>query len=125
MDYHVFLLGRIREHYVQTRDNCASVAAGLKSTGRIITGAALIMVAVFSGFASGQLVMFQQMGFGLAVAILLDATIVRSVLVPAAMKLLGDRNWYLPRWLKWLPDFHIGGEIKETRGEPNQMEAKG
>ncbi len=114
MDYHVFLLGRIREHYVQTRDNSASVATGLKSTGRIITGAALIMVAVFSGFASGQLVMFQQMGFGLAVAILLDATIVRSVLVPAAMKLLGDKNWYLPRWLRWLPDFHIGGEIKKN-----------
>ncbi len=115
VDYHVFLLGRIREHYVISKDNSASVATGLRSTGRIITGAALIMVAVFSGFASGRLVMFQQMGFGLAVAILLDATIVRSVLVPAAMKLLGDKNWYLPRWLRWLPDFHIGGEEQENQ----------
>jgi RND superfamily putative drug exporter len=85
------------------------VAFGLGSTGAIITGAALIMVAVFGGFAAGDLVMFQQMGFGLAVAIILDATIVRSVLVPATMKLLGDRNWYLPKWLEWLPEIHIEG----------------
>lgn len=117
MDYHVFLLGRIRENYVLTGDNSESVAAGLRSTGRIITGAALIMVAVFSGFASGQLVMFQQMGFGLAVAVLLDATIVRSVLVPATMKLLGDWNWYLPRWLQWLPDIHVEGSGGRPRSE--------
>jgi RND superfamily putative drug exporter len=110
MDYHVFLLGRIRENYMRTGDNSASVAAGLRSTGRIITGAALIMVVVFSGFASGQMVMFQQMGFGLAVAVLLDATVVRSILVPATMKLLGDWNWYLPKWLGWLPDFHVEGQ---------------
>ncbi|MBI5870370.1 MAG: MMPL family transporter [Actinobacteria bacterium] len=115
MDYHVFLLGRIRENYVLTGDNSESVASGLRSTGRIITGAALIMVAVFSGFASGQLVMFQQMGFGLAVSVLLDATIVRSVLVPATMKLLGDWNWYLPRWLQWLPDVHVEGGGGEPR----------
>jgi len=115
MDYHVFLLGRIRENYIRTGDNSESVASGLKSTGRIITGAALIMVAVFAGFASGDLVMFQQMGFGLAVAVLLDATVVRSVLVPATMKLLGDWNWYLPGWLEWLPDFHIEGGGKQNR----------
>ena len=69
----------------------------------------LIMVAVFAGFASGQLVMFQQVGFGLAVAVILDATVVRSVLVPASMALLGDRNWYLPRWLAWLPDLRVEG----------------
>jgi RND superfamily putative drug exporter len=109
MDYHVFLLSRIREHYDATHDNRESVAVGLQSTGRIITGAAVIMVAVFAGFASGQLVMFQQMGFGLAIAVLLDATIVRSILVPAAMALLGDRNWYLPRWLTWLPDLRVEG----------------
>jgi RND superfamily putative drug exporter len=109
MDYHVFLLSRIREHYDQTHDNSESVAAGLQSTAKIITGAALIMVAVFAGFASGKLVMFQQVGFGLAVAVILDATIVRSVLVPASMTLLGDRNWYLPRWLGWLPDLRIEG----------------
>jgi RND superfamily putative drug exporter len=67
------------------------------------TGAALIIVAVFAGFAAGDLVMFQQMGFGVAVALLIDATIIRSVLVPAAMGILGERNWYLPRWLEWIP----------------------
>jgi RND superfamily putative drug exporter len=85
------------------------VAVGLQSTARIITGAALIMVAVFAGFASGKLVMFQQMGFGLAVAVFLDATIVRSILVPASMALLGDRNWYMPKWLTWLPDLRVEG----------------
>ncbi|HUP73030.1 MAG TPA: MMPL family transporter [Acidimicrobiales bacterium] len=109
MDYHVFLLSRIREHYDQSKDNTESVAHGLSTTGAIITGAALIMVAVFGGFAAGNLVAFQQMGFGLAVAVLIDATIVRSVLVPATMKLLGARNWYLPRWLQWLPQIHIEG----------------
>ena len=109
MDYHIFLLSRIKERYDITGDNDESVAFGLGSTGAIITGAALIMVAVFGGFAAGDLVMFQQMGFGLAVAIILDATIVRTVLVPATMKLLGDRNWYFPRWLEWLPEIHIEG----------------
>jgi len=110
MDYHVFLLSRIREHYDETRDNAGSVAFGLRSTANIITGAALIMVVVFAGFATGDMVMFQQMGFGLAVAVLLDATIVRTVLVPAAMELLGDLNWYLPRWLHWLPDLRVEGQ---------------
>jgi putative drug exporter of the RND superfamily len=109
MDYHVFLLSRIREHFDKTHDNTESVAYGLRTTGGLITGAAIIMVAVFAGFASGELVMMQQMGFGLAVAVFLDATIVRSVLVPASMKLLGDRNWYLPRWLGWLPDVKVEG----------------
>jgi RND superfamily putative drug exporter len=109
MDYHIFLLSRIKERYDITGNNDESVAFGLGSTGSIITGAAVIMVAVFGGFAAGDLVMFQQMGFGLAVAVILDATIVRSVLVPATMKLLGDRNWYLPKWLHWLPEIHIEG----------------
>ena len=97
MDYHVFILSRIRERYLQSGDTAEAVSFGIRSTARIITGAALIMVAVFGGFASGELVMFQQMGFGLGVAVLLDATLVRSVLVPAAMTLLGPWNWYLPR----------------------------
>ncbi|MDQ4057681.1 MAG: MMPL family transporter [Actinomycetota bacterium] len=109
MDYHVFLLSRIKERFDHTRDNTESVAYGLRTTGGLITGAAAIMVAVFSGFAAGELVMLQQMGFGLAVAVLIDATLVRSVLVPASMKLLGDRNWYLPRWLQWLPSFSVEG----------------
>ncbi|MFL5761931.1 MAG: MMPL family transporter, partial [Thermomicrobiales bacterium] len=110
MDYHVFLLSRIRERYDISGKNKESVAVGLQSTAKIITGAALIMVAVFSGFAAGSLVSLQQAGFGLAVAVLLDATIVRSILVPASMALLGDRNWYLPNWLGWLPKLHIEGE---------------
>jgi putative drug exporter of the RND superfamily len=109
MDYHVFLLSRIRERYNRTRDNDGAVVHAVGSTARLITGAALIIVAVFAGFARGDLVMFQQMGFGVAVSLLIDATIVRSVLVPATMKLLGDWNWYLPSWLEWLPDFHVEG----------------
>jgi len=107
MDYHVFLLSRIRERYGETRDNAHSVAHGIATTGRVITGAALIIIVVFVGFALGDLVMLQQMGFGVAVALFLDATIIRVVLVPATMRLLGERNWYLPRWLGWLPPVHI------------------
>jgi RND superfamily putative drug exporter len=107
MDYHVFLLSRIKERFDQTADNAESVAFGLRTTGGLITGAAAIMVAVFGGFAAGDLAPLQQVGFGLAVAVLIDATLVRSVLVPASMKLLGDRNWYLPRWLAWLPNISV------------------
>jgi RND superfamily putative drug exporter len=113
MDYHVFLLSRIKEHFVLTGRNSESVAVGLQSTGRIITGAALIMVVVFGGFAAGRLVMLQQAGFGLAIAVLLDATIIRSVLVPASMALLGDWNWYMPKWLTWLPDLRIEGDPEQ------------
>jgi RND superfamily putative drug exporter len=107
MDYQVFLLNRIRERFDQTRDTTDAVTFGVGSTARIITGAALIIVAVFSGFARGDLIMFQQMGFGVAIALLIDATIIRSVLLPSAMKLLGDVNWYLPRWLEWLPRLQV------------------
>jgi RND superfamily putative drug exporter len=107
MDYQVFLLSRIHERYHQSGDTRDGIAYGVGSTARLITGAALIIVVVFAGFATGELVAFQQMGFGVAVALLLDATIVRSVLIPAAMTLLGERNWYLPRWLQWLPNVTI------------------
>ncbi|MGH3128850.1 MAG: MMPL family transporter, partial [Gaiellaceae bacterium] len=107
MDYQVFLLSRIRERYDETRDTTDAVTFGVASTARIITGAALIIVAVFAGFARGDLVMFQQMGFGVAVALLLDATVIRSVVLPSAMKLLGEWNWYLPRWLDWLPRLEV------------------
>jgi RND superfamily putative drug exporter len=117
MDAGVCLLGRIREHYDLTGNNRESVAVGLRSTTKIITGAALIMVFVFAGFATGSLVMLQQIGFGLAVAILIDATLVRSVLVPATMTLLGDKNWYLPRWLRWLPDIRVEGELPKVTAE--------
>jgi len=109
MDYHVFLLSRIKERYDETRENRTAVAYGLRQTASIITGAALIMVAVFAGMASGDLVIFQQVGIGLAVAIIVDATIVRMVLVPASMELLGDWNWYFPQWLAWLPDVQVEG----------------
>ena len=116
MDYHVFLLSRIRERFDFTRNNTESVAYGLRTTGGLITGAALIMVAVFAGFAAGRLAPLQQMGFGLAVAVFLDATIVRSVLVPSSMKLLGNLNWYLPSWLEWLPKLRVEG--REAEREP-------
>jgi putative drug exporter of the RND superfamily len=109
MDYQVFLLSRIRERYTQTGDTDGAISFGIGSTARLITGAALIIIAVFWGFAMGDTIAFQQMGFGIAVALLIDATIVRSVLVPATMKLLGERNWYLPSWLTWLPDVHVEG----------------
>jgi RND superfamily putative drug exporter len=109
MDYQVFLLSRIKEAWDRTGDNTLAVTEGVGATAGIITGAALIMVAVFAGFAAGDLVMFQQMGFGLAVAVLLDATLIRTIMVPAAMKLLGAWNWYLPSWLQWLPHLSIEG----------------
>jgi uncharacterized membrane protein YdfJ with MMPL/SSD domain len=115
MDYQVFLLSRIRERYSQTGDNDDAVSFGVGSTARLITGAALIIIAVFAGFARGDLVMFQQMGFGIAVALLIDATIIRSVVVPATMTLLGRWNWYLPSWLSWLPDVHVEGHEEELK----------
>ena len=107
MDYQVFLLSRIKERYDQGGSTVEAVTHGVASTARLITGAALIIVAVFSGFAKGDLVMFQQMGFGVAVALLIDATIIRSVLLPAAMRLLGNWCWYLPSWLEWLPRIQV------------------
>jgi putative drug exporter of the RND superfamily len=114
MDYQVFLLSRIRERFSKTRDTTDAISFGIVSTARIITGAALVIVAVFAGFAVGDLVMFQQMGFGVAIALLIDATLVRSVLVPAAMQLLGERNWYLPGWLRWLPHFDVEGHAERA-----------
>jgi uncharacterized membrane protein YdfJ with MMPL/SSD domain len=115
MDYQVFLLSRIKERYDESRDTTEAVTFGVASTARVITGAALIIVAVFAGFASGELIMFQQMGFGVAAALLIDATIIRSVVLPSAMKLLGDWNWYLPRSLEWLPRFNVEAAGAATR----------
>jgi RND superfamily putative drug exporter len=112
MDYHVFLLTRIRERYAASGDTVDAVVHGIAATGRIITGAALIIVVVFAGFAAGDLVMFQQMGFGVGVALLVDATLIRMVIVPAAMTLLGRWNWYLPSWLEWLPELHVEGDAE-------------
>jgi RND superfamily putative drug exporter len=108
MDYEVFLLSRIREEYDRTRDNAQAVADGLAATARVISAAAAIMVCVFASFVLGIDRPLKLMGFGLAVAVLIDATIVRLVLVPATMELLGDRNWWFPRWLKRVvPTLHV------------------
>jgi len=109
MDYQVFLLSRIHERYTVTGNTRDAIVHGVSSTARLITGAALIIVAVFAGVSATDLVSFQQMGFGVAVALLIDATLVRSVVIPAAMRLLDERNWYLPRWLAWLPQLQIEG----------------
>jgi RND superfamily putative drug exporter len=125
MDYHVFLLSRIKEQFDLTGDNELAVTRGLQSTGRLITSAALIMVGVFGGFAVADLANLQQFGFGLAAAVFLDATIVRMILVPASMALLGNRNWYLPTWLAWLPEIHIEGNPTAATPAPYDRDTDG
>jgi uncharacterized membrane protein YdfJ with MMPL/SSD domain len=105
MDYHVFILSRIREAYNRGMGSDEAIAYGIRTTAGVVTSAAIVMVFVFAVFATLSMMFFKQFGVGLAVAVLLDATIVRAVLLPASMKLLGDRNWYLPSWLEWLPRF--------------------
>jgi RND superfamily putative drug exporter len=114
MDYQVFLMSRIKERYDQSGSTHGALVGGVASTARIITGAAVIIVVVFAGFAAGQLVMFQQMGFGVAVALLLDATIIRSVVLPSMLGLLDRRSWYLPRWLEWLPHVEVERPVTTT-----------
>ena len=115
MDYHVFILTRIREAFDRGMTTEDAVSHGIKSSAGVVTSAAIVMVAVFAIFASLSALEFKQMGVGLAVAVLLDATIVRAVLLPATMKLLGDWNWYLPRSLKWLPKVSHGSEVEPAR----------
>jgi RND superfamily putative drug exporter len=111
MDYEVFLLSRVREEYLHTGDNETSVVRGIASTGRVITSAALIMIAVFFGFILGEDPATKMMGLGLATAIFFDATVVRLILVPATMKLLGDANWWIPGWLdRVMPTIDVDGE---------------
>uniref|UniRef100_UPI00058E2863 MMPL family transporter n=1 Tax=Ilumatobacter nonamiensis TaxID=467093 RepID=UPI00058E2863 len=111
MDYEVFLLSRVREEYLATGDNDTAVIHGLATTARVITSAALIMISVFGGFVFGSDPTTKMFGLGLAVAIFIDATIVRIVLVPATMKLMGDANWWLPAWLdRILPTVDIDAE---------------
>jgi RND superfamily putative drug exporter len=117
MDYQVFLMSRIKERYDELGSPREAVYSGVVSTARIVTGAALIIVVVFAGFARGELVMFQQMGFGVAVALLLDATIIRSIVLPSAMSLLGRFGWYLPRWLDWLPRLEVERGIQAPVAE--------
>jgi RND superfamily putative drug exporter len=103
MDYHVFILSRVRELVDRGMDTESAVAGGIRQTAGVVTSAAAVMVAVFAIFGSLSMLPLKQMGVGLSVAVLIDATIIRAVLLPAAMKLLGEWNWYLPRWLEWLP----------------------
>jgi uncharacterized membrane protein YdfJ with MMPL/SSD domain/pimeloyl-ACP methyl ester carboxylesterase len=116
MDYHVFIVSRIRERYQRGATMDEAISDGIRSTGSVVTSAAVVMVCVFAVFATLSMLFFKQFGIGLAAAILIDATIVRGVLLPATMKLLGDRNWYIPAWLEWLPHFDHG-EL-EIDGEP-------
>jgi putative drug exporter of the RND superfamily len=123
MDYEVFLLSRIREEYDRTKDNAVAVADGLASTARVITAAALIMFCVFGAFALGDDRQLKLFGLGLGIAVLLDATIVRMVLVPATMELLGDRNWWLPKWLdRILPNIKVEGEHHVAPVAPHELE---
>jgi RND superfamily putative drug exporter len=117
MDYHVFILSRIREAYdggMKTED---AITHGIKTTAGVVTSAAIVMVFVFSIFGTLSLIMMKQFGVGLAAAVLIDATIVRAVLLPATMKLLGDWNWYLPRWLGWLPRIRLEGTSTRPASE--------
>jgi uncharacterized membrane protein YdfJ with MMPL/SSD domain len=115
MDYHVFILSRIKELRDRGTPTDEAIRLGITRTAGTVTSAAIIMVAVFGLFATLSLIMMQQMGFGLAIAVLIDATVVRAVLVPSTMKLLGDWNWYLPTWLEWLPSLSPEGEAAPTK----------
>ena len=114
MDYHVFVLSRVREAYDRGLSNEEAVAHGIKSTAGVVTSAAVVMVGTFSVFALLPVIDMKEMGIGLAAAILIDATLIRAVLLPATMKLLGDKNWYLPKWLGWLP--RLEHEAARSRG---------
>jgi RND superfamily putative drug exporter len=118
MDYHVFILSRVREAFDRGLTTGDAVAHGIKTTAGVVTSAAVVMVGVFSIFATLPILDMKEMGIGLAVAVLIDATIVRAVLLPSAMKLLGDWNWYLPRWLEWLPKLEAHGERIRTEAQP-------
>ena len=121
MDYHVFILTRIREAFDRGMPSDEAVAHGIKTTAGVVTSAAVVMISVFAIFATLSLLIFKQLGVGLAMAVLIDATIIRAVLLPATMKLLGDWNWYLPSWLEWLP--HVTHEPELEPIEPGEAEA--
>jgi putative drug exporter of the RND superfamily len=121
MDYEVFLLSRMKEEFDRTGDNRAAVADGLAMTARVITAAALIMVCVFASFVIGDDRQLKLFGLGMAFAVLIDATIVRMVLVPATMELLGARNWWLPKWLQWLPKVHVEGKHHDLDAEAQAL----
>jgi pimeloyl-ACP methyl ester carboxylesterase len=123
MDYHVFIVSRIRERFQRGATMDEAISDGIRSTGSVVTSAAIVMVCVFAVFATLSMLFFKQFGVGLAAAILIDATIVRGILLPATMKLLGARNWYLPTWLEWLPHFDHGELDIEDEPEPEPAPA--
>ena len=123
MDYHMLMLNRIKEAYDEGHSNEESVSVGIKVTAGQITSAAAVMVGVFATFALSRQIEMQQFGVGLGVAVLIDATVVRSILLPASMKLLGDRNWYLPSWLEWLPKVTSGEASPANQAVPEATPA--
>ena len=124
MDYHVLILSRVREAFDRGMTTEQAVKHGIEATAGVVTSAAIVMVGVFAIFATLSGLDFKMMGIGLSAAVLIDATIVRAVLLPASMKLLGDANWYLPRWLEWLPRIahEEGEEVVEPQG--SQLEVR-
>ena len=120
MDYEVFLLSRIKEAWDQTGDNDLAVALGLQRTGRIVTSAAALIVVVFLGFAAGELLTIKEVGVGMAIAVLLDATVVRMLLVPATMKLMGRWNWWAPPALRRFRDRHGLAEVRPAGPRPRE-----
>ena len=126
MDYHVFILTRIREAFDRGRPTDEAVSHGIKTTAGVVTSAAVVMISVFAIFATLSLLIFKELGVGLAVAVLIDATVIRAVLLPASMKLLGDWNWYLPRWLEWLPTVGpgAGSSVPYQETDPSAQGSK-
>jgi uncharacterized membrane protein YdfJ with MMPL/SSD domain len=125
MDYHVFILSRIREAHGRGMSTEDAVAHGIKTSAGVVTSAAIVMVGVFSIFGTLQFMFLKQFGVGLAIAVVLDATIIRGVLLPASMKLLGDWNWYLPNWLQWLPDLEHRRTVDKPPKAPRALEPTG
>ena len=123
MDYHIFILSRVRELWLRGMSTDEAVKRGISSTAGTVTSAAVVMVVVFSVFVTLSFLDFKEMGVGLAVAVLIDATIIRGILLPASMKVLGDWNWYLPSWLEWLP--HMASEEEAARpDEPGAVKER-
>jgi uncharacterized membrane protein YdfJ with MMPL/SSD domain len=118
MDYHVFILSRVREAYDRGLSTQDAVEHGITTTAGVVSSAALVMVGVFAVFALMPILDMKEMGIGLAAAVLIDATIVRAVLLPATMKLLGDANWYLPKWLEWLPRLEPAEPVEKIEALP-------
>jgi putative drug exporter of the RND superfamily len=124
MDYHVFILSRVRELHERGMPTDQAVREGIGATAGTVTSAALVMVGVFAVFATLDFLDFKELGVGLAVAVLIDATIVRAVLLPASMRVLGDWNWYLPKWLEWIPQVRTEDEFADVEPDDPELTAR-